>query len=92
MHDIGKISISEEILDKPGKLTPEEFEVIKTHSRQGADIIKYTMQVSKDDSFYRMAEDVAKYHHEKWDGTSYPDGLKGEEILCLQELWLLRMF
>lgn len=80
LHDIGKISISEEILDKPGKLTPEEFEVIKTHSRQGADIIKYTMQVSKDDNFYRMAEDVAKYHHEKWDGTGYPDGLKGEEI------------
>ena len=75
MHDIGKIGISDSILLKPGKLTNEEFEIVKTHTIIGARIIgEHSSELLK------IARIVAKEHHEKWDGTGYPDGLKNEEI------------
>ena len=84
MHDIGKIKISDTILNKPGKFTPEEYEIMKTHSEEGAKIIasvKKTVgsQELKDD-YLGEAENMAHYHHEKWNGQGYPCGLKGEEI------------
>lgn len=75
MHDIGKIGIPDHILLKPGKLSPEEWKTMKTHTRIGADIL------SGDDSdLMRMAHDIALTHHEKWDGTGYPGGISGEII------------
>ena len=82
LHDIGKIRISDLILNKPGKLTEEEFETMKTHTTAGAEIIRHAMNmVSESDSGYlREAMNLAQFHHEKWNGTGYPSGLKGEEI------------
>lgn len=82
LHDVGKISVSDTILNKPGKLTDEEFEVIKTHTTAGAEVIGRAMKtVSGEDSNYlKEARNLACYHHEKWDGSGYPEGLKGEEI------------
>lgn len=79
LHDIGKIAIDEKILNKPGRLTPEEIEVIKTHTTIGADML------SKLDNFcaeplLQTAYSIARWHHERWDGRGYPDGLKGNEI------------
>lgn len=73
VHDVGKIHIHPDILRKPGKLTPDEFECIKTHCLAGADIIGTSPYLS-------MAREIARSHHEKWDGSGYPAGLKGEEI------------
>lgn len=75
MHDIGKLAIADEILNKNGKLTPEEFEVMKSHSKLGYDMLK-----GSDRSILKVASIVAHEHQEKWDGTGYPLGLKGEEI------------
>jgi putative two-component system response regulator len=75
MHDIGKIGIPDNILQKPGKLTAEEYEVIKGHPQIGADIIGETTS-----NLLFVAKQVALYHHEKWNGTGYPHGLKGEDI------------
>lgn len=75
MHDLGKIGVPDEVLRKPGKLTPQEFELVKQHSNIGADILR-----GGTTPIVRMAEDIARWHHERWDGTGYPDGLKGEEI------------
>ena len=82
LHDIGKIQVSDLILNKPGKLTDDEFEIMKTHTTAGADLIRHAMNmVSESDSGYlREAMNLANFHHEKWDGTGYPRGLKGEEI------------
>lgn len=82
LHDIGKIQVSDTILNKPGKLTDEEFAIMKTHTTAGAEIIAHAMNtVSGDDTGYlKEASNLAHYHHEKWNGTGYPDGLKGEEI------------
>lgn len=83
LHDIGKISIPDYILKKPGKLTDEEFDVIKTHPGVGADIIDETLTEVEGNEYLCIARDMAHYHHEKWNGTGYPCGLKGEEIpLC----------
>ena len=79
LHDIGKISIPESILNKPGKLTPEEFEIIKTHSAVGAKMLKSISETRKD-PLITIAHDICRWHHERWDGRGYPDGLKGEEI------------
>lgn len=79
MHDVGKISIPDAILNKPGKLTPEEFEIIKTHTSQGAMLLDKIPQLREHDS-YRFAYDIALHHHERWDGRGYPEGLKGNEI------------
>ena len=79
LHDIGKITIPEEILNKPGKLTKEEFEIMKTHSTAGAQILEQ-MKYGQDKPLYRYALEVCRWHHERWDGHGYPDGLMGEEI------------
>lgn len=80
LHDVGKIMISDMILNKPGRFTPEEFVVMQTHSEIGGNIVKDVLGNSTDPDLIRMSSDVAHYHHEKWDGTGYPNGLKGEEI------------
>lgn len=79
LHDIGKIGIPDSILLKPGRLTTEEFEVMKTHTTIGCDILEkfYGNQTG---SFYRYSYDICRYHHERWDGNGYPDHLVGEEI------------
>ena len=79
LHDIGKISIPEEILNKPGRLTPEEFEVIKTHSAVGAQILKNAPN-RQTEKLIQVAHDICRWHHERYDGNGYPDGLKGDEI------------
>ena len=80
LHDIGKIGIRDEVLLKPGKLTPIEFEEMKKHSVIGYNTLKMAANQLGDNSFLTYAMEFALHHHEKWDGTGYPDGLKGEEI------------
>lgn len=80
MHDIGKIRIPDAILNKPGKLTPEEYEIIKKHSEYGAEVIAKTMKGVENEDWFSTAYNIARYHHERYDGTGYPDGLKGENI------------
>jgi putative two-component system response regulator len=75
MHDIGKISIADEILLKPGSLSDEEWEIMKTHTVNGAQIL-----AGSSSRMIKMAEEIALSHHEKWDGSGYPKGLRGEEI------------
>ena len=79
LHDIGKICIPEEILNKPGRLTDEEFKIMKTHSELGAAIIK-DMDFPQDHPLVHTVWEICRWHHERWDGKGYPDGLKGEEI------------
>lgn len=79
LHDIGKIAIDEKILNKPGKLTKEEFEVIKTHSMKGAEIIG-RLDNYEEEPLLHTAYEIARWHHERWDGHGYPDGLRGNEI------------
>ena len=79
LHDIGKIGIDEKILNKPGKLTPEEFEVMKTHSMLGAQIL-YDLDNFSEQPLLQTAYEIARWHHERWDGRGYPDGLRGDEI------------
>ncbi len=80
LHDIGKITISDTILLKPGKLTPEEFEIMKTHPANGAKMIEEIAARVGETDYLVVAKEMAHYHHEKWDGTGYPMGLKGEKI------------
>jgi putative two-component system response regulator len=80
LHDIGKVGIPDAILLKPGKLTWEEFEVMKTHTTIGADALREAAEHGRCGSFLEMAIDIARHHHEQFDGTGYPDGLAGEEI------------
>jgi response regulator RpfG family c-di-GMP phosphodiesterase len=80
LHDIGKVGIPDYILQKPGKLTAEEFEMMKEHSRIGGDSIKVVEKKTGIQSFLTLAREIAYMHHEKWDGTGYPMGLKGEAI------------
>jgi len=80
LHDVGKITISDLILNKPGKLSPEEFEIMKTHAIEGEKIIDKIIEQTEDDAFLIHAKLFAGHHHERWDGLGYPHGLKGEEI------------
>lgn len=80
MHDLGKIAIDDIILRKPGKFTPEEYAIMKRHSPEGAKIVEEILKDTLDKEFEQVSINVAHYHHEKWDGTGYPEGLKGEEI------------
>lgn len=80
LHDIGKISIPDSILQKPGRLTDEEFDVMKTHSAKGGKIIRETFAHFDDEKYVEMAYNVARYHHEKWNGKGYPEGLAEEDI------------
>ncbi|MBR2697227.1 MAG: HD domain-containing protein, partial [Clostridia bacterium] len=82
LHDVGKIQVPDAILNKPGKLTDEEFALMKQHTSAGSEIISRAIDtVSEEDSSYlEEARNLAHYHHEKWNGMGYPDGLKGEEI------------
>ncbi len=80
LHDIGKMKVPDAILSKPGKLTPEEFDIIKTHSSEGAKIIDKTMTNIEDPLYVGIARAMALCHHEKWDGSGYPKGLSGNDI------------
>lgn len=79
MHDVGKIAIPDSILNKPGRLTKEEFEVMKQHTVKGCELLDQIPK-SKENPVYQYAYDICRHHHERWDGRGYPDGLKGEEI------------
>ncbi len=80
LHDIGKIAVEDRILKKPGKYTPEEFEIMKTHTTKGAQIIPSMLRDVTDENTLRIACNIAKYHHEKWSGQGYPEHLSGENI------------
>lgn len=80
MHDIGKIVVPDSILRKPEALTSEEYDIMKSHSAEGARLIEENMYRSAEPKFVEMAKNVAHYHHERWNGKGYPKGLKGEEI------------
>jgi len=80
LHDVGKINISDKILNKPGKLTDEEFEIMKTHTTAGKEIIEKVINTVKGEVYLKEARNMAAYHHERWDGKGYPEGLHGEVI------------
>ena len=79
LHDIGKIGIDEKILNKPGRLTKEEFEIMKQHTVIGEDMLKH-LEFYQDEELVRYARKICRWHHERYDGRGYPDGLKGDEI------------
>ena len=79
LHDIGKIAIDEKILNKPGRLTPEEFAVLKTHTTEGAALL-HRLENFDTEPLLQTACDIARWHHERWDGRGYPDGLAGDDI------------
>ena len=93
MHDIGKISTPDVILQKPGKLTPEEYEIMKQHAPRGGEIIMKTFSRLDNPEFLKTAYYVARYHHEKWNGKGYPEGLDGEKIpLCARIMAIADVF
>lgn len=79
LHDIGKIGIPDAILLKPARLTPEEFEIMKTHTTVGCDILE-SFKKNQTDEFYRYCYEICRWHHERWDGNGYPDHLVGDQI------------
>ena len=93
MHDIGKIAVPDVVLQKPGRLTSEEFEIIKKHTIDGGKIIEETFGNLGNNEYTEMAYQVAKYHHEKWNGKGYPEGLKEDEIpLCARIMAVADVF
>lgn len=80
MHDLGKIAVDDAILRKPGRFTPEEYEQMKAHAPEGARVLREILADTDDEEYRRIAENVAHYHHERVDGSGYPDGLRGDEI------------
>ena len=80
MHDLGKIAVEDKVLRKPGKFTPEEFEEMKKHAPEGARIVHEILKGTDDKMFHIIAENVAHFHHERWDGSGYPDKLAGDRI------------
>jgi len=80
LHDIGKVGIPDTILLKPGKLTHEEFEIMKTHTTIGGDVLSQAVLKMGEQSYLTLAREIAYYHHEKWDGSGYPQGLRDEDI------------
>jgi len=92
LHDVGKITIPEEIINKPGKLTKEEFEIMKTHTTKGSDMILSSYNY-KNDTLISYAYSICRWHHERWNGNGYPDGLKGDEIpICAQVVSLADVY
>ncbi len=85
MHDIGKITVPDEILLKPGRLTPDEFDIMKSHTTRGCEIVKMLADL-QDKEYMEVSYDICRHHHEKYDGKGYPDGLKGEEISIAAQL------
>ncbi|MBQ6735791.1 MAG: response regulator [Lachnospiraceae bacterium] len=93
LHDVGKIKISDTILKKPGKLTEEEFRMMQRHAAYGAEIIDGILGDVEDEEYIRVARAIALSHHERWDGTGYPNGMKGEEIpLCARIMAIADVF
>ena len=80
MHDIGKIAVPDSVLLKPGRYEPEEYEIMKSHSAEGARVVSEILKDTDDEDFKRIAINVAHYHHERWDGNGYPDKLSGHDI------------
>ena len=80
LHDVGKINISDTILNKPGKLTDEEFAIMKTHTSAGKEILEKAISTVQGENYLKEARNMAAYHHERWDGKGYPEGLHGEVI------------
>lgn len=93
LHDIGKITVPDSILTKPGRLTQSEFETMKMHTVNGRDIIEVAMADIEDEQFLKVAKSVALYHHECWDGSGYPYGIRGGEIpLCARIMTIADYF
>ena len=80
LHDIGKIAVDDAVLKKPGRFTDEEYEKMKRHAPEGARVLHNILKNTDDEDFKRLAENVARYHHERMDGSGYPDHLSGEDI------------
>ena len=79
LHDVGKIAIPDNILNKPGRLTKEEFEIMKQHTTKGCEILQKIPHIM-DQGLYDYSYDICRHHHERWDGRGYPDGLSGDDI------------
>ena len=93
LHDIGKIKISDSILQKPGKLTDREYDIMKTHTTQGCKVIEDTMSKIEEKEYLEILRNIALYHHEKWNGSGYPEGLKEKEIpLCARIMAVADVF